>query len=216
MRKTTEGGWRYPFGEHDRWMYWAQNTCERHRINTQKSVYIKNHPDDANMSEAELGRIVYLPDRGEFNKLLGRMQMYNANIIDSKHISGMPTMWFTLSCADNHWGDLHRILVGLDSYPEACNTEKKKAEHRRKIVRDNPHIVDAFFHRRIQVLLDKLFGSLGLVAEWTWFRIQYQGSGAAQAHGCLRLTDDPGLSTLASKVIVGRAAQRKGNFRDVI
>jgi ATP-dependent DNA helicase PIF1 len=158
------------------------------------------------------------------------MQMYNSNITGSKayfhkrrieleslmESCGMPTMWFTLSCADNHWEDLHRILVGLNNYPEACTTQKKKAEHRRKLVRDNPHIVDAFFYRRVQALLDTLFGPLGLEAEWTWFRIEYQGRGAAHAHGCLRLKDAPGLSNLASKVIVGRAAQRLGNFQDGI
>jgi hypothetical protein len=149
--KTTNGGWRYPLVEHDRWMNWAQNTCERHRVNSQKSFYIKKHPDDANMSEARLKFIVNNPDRAEFNKLLSRMQMYNANITGSKayfykrrteleslmESCWMPTMWFTLSCVDNHWEDLHRILVGLENYPEACNTEKKKAEHRRKLVRDN-------------------------------------------------------------------------------
>jgi hypothetical protein len=70
--KTTNGGWRYPFVEHDRWMNWAQNTCERHRVNSQKSFYIKKHPDDANMSdiitEARLKFIVNNPDRAEFNR----------------------------------------------------------------------------------------------------------------------------------------------------
>ena len=28
----------YPFAHHPTWMHWAQNTAERHRYNTQKSV----------------------------------------------------------------------------------------------------------------------------------------------------------------------------------
>lgn len=47
--KPIDVGWRYPFAEHDRWMNWVQNTCERHRMNAQKKVYLEKYPDDANM-----------------------------------------------------------------------------------------------------------------------------------------------------------------------
>ena len=31
----------YTFVEHDRWMNWAQNTSERHRIYSQRNVYLR-------------------------------------------------------------------------------------------------------------------------------------------------------------------------------
>jgi hypothetical protein len=71
--KPTDGEWRYPFAEHDRWMNWAQNTCELHRRNTQKDFNFKTSPDDTNMYEADLCQIVNKPDRWEFRALLGRM-----------------------------------------------------------------------------------------------------------------------------------------------
>jgi len=89
------------------------------------------------------------------------MQKFNANILGSNayfHKSrgelevlmeqeGMATLWFTLLAADNHWEDLHRLLYGKD-FPTSM-TEQEKAKVRRKLVRENPHIVDAFFTSRL-------------------------------------------------------------------
>eukprot|EP00978_Attheya_sp_CCMP212_P025564 scaffold82462_cov32-Attheya_sp.AAC.2 len=73
-------------------------------------------------------------------------------LIDAK---GMPTMWFTLSAADNHWVDLHNLIFGRDiGYPD-LNNEEAKAKWRNKMTRENhPHIVDAYFMKRTQILLE--------------------------------------------------------------
>ena len=72
-------GWFYPFVEHDRWFHWAQNTAERHRINLQKNVYLRDYPEDANLTMKELGEII--KENGErFRQILGRMNKCNANI----------------------------------------------------------------------------------------------------------------------------------------
>eukprot|EP00978_Attheya_sp_CCMP212_P045446 scaffold346934_cov67-Attheya_sp.AAC.1 len=56
------------------------------------------------------------------------MQKYNSNVTGSAayfykkrcelealiDVKGMPTMWFTLSAADNHWVDLHTCMYGSD------------------------------------------------------------------------------------------------------
>ena len=64
---------------HPRWMHWAQNTAERHRANGQKSVFLTQHPEFANLSQRELIRIVN--EQGdEFQQLLGGMQVFNANL----------------------------------------------------------------------------------------------------------------------------------------
>ena len=36
-----EPSYIYPFAEHDRWINWAQNISERHRIYNQRNVYLK-------------------------------------------------------------------------------------------------------------------------------------------------------------------------------
>jgi hypothetical protein len=48
----------YPFAEHDRWVNWAQNIGERHRLNGQRDVYLQKNPEDANLNETELRKIV--------------------------------------------------------------------------------------------------------------------------------------------------------------
>jgi hypothetical protein len=50
--------WRYPFAEDPRWSYWAYNTAERHRCNGQKSVFLAQSPEFANMSIQDLEEIV--------------------------------------------------------------------------------------------------------------------------------------------------------------
>ena len=53
-----EPSYIYPFAEHDRWVNWAQNINERHRINDQRNIYLKKNPEDANLTESELWKIV--------------------------------------------------------------------------------------------------------------------------------------------------------------
>jgi hypothetical protein len=126
----TEGRFVYPFASHPRWLKWAQNTCERHRLNGQKDVYLSKNPEDANLSEAELRRILESVG-AELNSMLGRMQAYNGNINGSNAYffghkgnlealmeqEGMSTVWFTLSAADNHWDDLHKLLTDGARHP---------------------------------------------------------------------------------------------------
>jgi hypothetical protein len=75
----TEKRLVYPFASHPRWLKWAQNTCERHRLNGQKDVYLSKNPEEGNLSEAELRRILECGGE-ELNSMLGRMQAYNGNI----------------------------------------------------------------------------------------------------------------------------------------
>ncbi len=77
------------------------------------------------------------------------------------------------------------------------------------MTRENPHIVDAYFMKRVQALLDTYYGKNGLELDWSWFRIEYQERGTAHAHGCFRLKCDPGISDLAQKVLKGRIVEKK-------
>ena len=106
--------WRYPFVEHPRWCYWAQNTAERHRINQQKEVYLQKNPDDANLTFEELKETI---EEGgeEWKSILARMQSYHANINGSAAYmhnekqnldtmmdqGGTSHFWWSFSQADN-------------------------------------------------------------------------------------------------------------------
>ena len=103
------------------------------------------------------------------------MTTFNANIVGSNAYffkkrgeleslmdqEGMCTTWFTLSAADNHWNDLSRIACGDSPIPN-FSTEKDKAKWQRKLVRNNPHLVDACFCDRAKYFLNTFFSKKGL------------------------------------------------------
>ena len=69
---------------------------------------------------------------------------------------GVCAAWLTLSAADNHWLDLSKLIHGEKPIPTFENAFEK-AKWRRKLVRDNPHIVDAYFADRVKELLMTFF-----------------------------------------------------------
>ena len=140
------------------------------------------------------------------------MHVYNANIVGSnsyfhkkrKELESlieahlMPTCWFTLSAADNHWNDLHKLIYEDDIKDM---NEKQKLSFRVRIVNDFPHIVDEYFYTRVQSFLKSFFlCRKGLTTTYYWFRVEYQERGTAHIHGCLHLDSDFGISELSQKV----------------
>ena len=90
---------------------------------------------------------------------------------------------------------------------QATLNEIEKARLWRKMVRDNPHVVDHYFYFRVKLLLNKWFEDAGLPVKWSWFCIEYQERGTVHAHGCLWLECDPNISLLAKKVAKARQLQ---------
>jgi Helitron helicase-like domain at N-terminus len=125
---------------------------------------------------------------------------------------GMPTLWFTLSAADNHWQDLHKLVAMADAI--AANaamdrmSELLKVKKCRKWIKNNPHIVDCYFHKQVVELYFKgIFGKDYLNAKWLWHHSEYQKRGCAHIHGCCCLKSNPNLHVLAQNVAHGREAQ---------
>ena len=217
----------FPFAEHSRWVHWAQNTEERHRFNSQRTVFLRKNEGIANLSEQELRRIIN-EGGDEFNALIRKMHVYNANIIGSSsyfykkrkelealmETAGMPTGWFTLSAADNHWSDLHNLLYSTrclhDDVGYDTMTEKQKTRFRISMVLRYPHIVDEYFQTRVKLFIKSfLVDKQSLDCKYYWYRIEYQQRGTAHVHGCFRLNSDPGITKLCEKVRDGRIAARK-------
>lgn len=213
----------YPFVVNDRFVHFQQNTVERHRAFNQRSFWLSRHTEYSTMNDNEIG--IVINSGGErLQQLLGSMQSFNANINGSPQYlykkrqmlenlieqRGMCTMWYTLSMADNHWDDLfhllHRDEVGKKQTFPVFATPRAEASWKRKFVRTNPHIVDAYFNERVHTLFDKVFSKSGIELEWNWYRIEYQGRGAPHVHGCLRLKRDPGIAKLSKTILHGRLA----------
>ena len=70
---------------------------------------------------------------------------------------GLCTMWFTLSTADNHWVDLHRLLYGKMALLPYLNDTVKNIRWKNKICQKFPHIVDTYFCKRADLIMDKIF-----------------------------------------------------------
>ena len=222
----TEGDceWLFPFVQNDRFVHWMENTTRRHRAHGQRSVWLNKNSDFSTMSPSDISSVISTGGE-ELQKLLGSMQSFNANVNGSPQYlfkkrkllenlieqKGICTEWFTLSMADNHWQDLHQLILrdgkGMQTEFPTFSSFREEASWKRKLVRMNPHLVDAYFHDRVHELFNHLFprGS-GMELSWLWFRIEYQGRGAPHVHGCLRLKNDPGIADHAQIVCQGRLA----------
>ena len=104
---------------------------------------------------------------------------------------GPPTFFWTVSSADNYWPELHKLMP-LPSTSEPDHSSRVHA------VIENPHITDWFFSSKLLDWIQHwLYDALG--AEWHWYRYEYQARGSTHAHGCVKLSNDPGICTLIEK-----------------
>jgi hypothetical protein len=136
----------YPFAEHERFMFWMNDRIRRCRSLSQTRVYLKKNPGDAALSVPELRQLVQSNDD---DAILRRLTAYSGNL------TGSPAYWqqrrsellaiceqmlpatvfFTLSAADNHWYDLHRLM------PSGMSDN---IQRRVKNASKNSHLVDWF------------------------------------------------------------------------
>ena len=123
--------------------------------------------------------------------------MAMVNQIDCGHL------FFTLSAADAHWPDLHRLIEEARAQQTGgplldIGTLDPGAAQRRRV--DNlinyPHICASFLHYRFKLFLDvaKTIPSLQYVDFWCRYEWQFRGSG--HIHGIIWLRDGPALTAM--------------------
>ena len=66
---------------------------------------------------------------------------------------GMPTFFITFSAADLHWPDLQYLLQRHEEGPLPADAEIDEAGRNGRVIR-NPHLVDAFFVKRIELFFE--------------------------------------------------------------
>jgi ATP-dependent DNA helicase PIF1 len=120
-----------------------------------------------------------------------RMQL--SNMIDQL---GSPHLFFTLSAADLHWPDLHRLIEEQrsqlgDGLPLGPLDEH--AIHTRHV--DNltkyPHTVASFLQSRVKEFLSTIGKHPEFEHTNHWYRYKWQHRGSGHVHGFLWLKDGP-------------------------
>lgn len=195
--------WR--FASHPRFPYCGLNIEQRHQLLCQTSVYLQQHPGDAELTIDDLRTMV---NTMSAQQLMTRLQRYTSKVQGSSQYwyqrhqelkylleqMGPPTFFWTVSSADNHWPDLYRLLP--HSSPSPSRAEKRQAV----INCPHVHVTDWYFTNRLQDFVEHwLYTSLD--AEWHWYRMEYQAEarGSTHAHSCAKLRNDPGICNLIQK-----------------
>lgn len=175
---------------------------QRHQLLSQASVYLQQHPEDANLTVDDLRAMVNNLSADQLMKLI---QRYTAKIQGSsqywfqRHLElralldqkGPPTFFWTVSSADNYWPELHNLM------PHSTNSPTHPM--RVQAVIDHPHITDCFFFTsKLSDFVEHWLYDI-LDADWHWYRLEYQARGSKHAHGCAKLKNDPGICALVMK-----------------
>ena len=198
----------YPFARHARFKFWINDRIRRHRVLGQSTIYLRKNPGDGNLSLDDLRGL--LQNHHEAFQVLGRMNAYTANVTGSSsywkkernkllstiQAKGNGTLFFTLSFADNHLYDLHRLM------PNGVRDPRD----RHRDAYENAHLVDWWFTIRVETLLKCYFKD---DLEWYWLRFEWQSRTCIHAHGIAKLHSDPNLQKHTALAYLGREAKVK-------
>ena len=123
------------------------------------------------------------------------------NLKETISQKGTPTIFWTLSCAEFHWPEFHKLFFK--------ESEQVTQQQIRNNIIHNPHILDWFFTQRVDSFVKHwLYNILGAV--WHWFRYEFTVlRGAIHVHGLAKLKSDPGLCKLAKKAVQGYLSKKK-------
>ena len=170
-----------------RFPFFACNTTQRWRALSGGRIYLKQHPNEAALSAAEIRQRLQVP---EFIK---NVQAYSGSIRGTQAYwikkrgeveamvqqLGMPTFFVTLSAADIRWPELKDFWM------------VSQEEMRAALVAD-PAVADWFFTSRFEIFLREFFGKRWNVLD-SWFRVEYQSRGSPHVHGLLWLPGAPNI-----------------------
>ena len=156
----------YHFAPHHRFLHHIQDIDERHRIQSQASVFVKQNASDADMSVRDMMSLVSSRDRAtEFYTMIKRMERYASNINGSSSYmfarkkellalmeqEGSANVWFTLTLPNWLWKDLQAALGDPPDRLQGeddSSYEDRRNNHYRKLFRDCPHIANECFVRK--------------------------------------------------------------------
>ena len=118
---VVDGVFWWRFASHPRFPYWALNMKQGHQLISQTSVFLHQHPSDAQLTIEDLRDMV---GHQSAEHLMKRLQHYAAKVQGSHPYwfqqycelrtlieqKGPPTFFWTVSSADNYWSELHKLM----------------------------------------------------------------------------------------------------------
>ena len=157
---------------HCRFVFWALNTKLRWQAQGQGKVFMRKQIGAADLTVGDIQERLNADDKPAFLKTVQRYmelvvgltpfwQKHRRNLIAMVHQIGSAHVFFTLSAADTHWPDFHRLIEEVRAQqiggpPLDIRTLEPEAAQRRRV--DNiivfPHICASFLHYRFQLFLD--------------------------------------------------------------
>ena len=127
------------------------------------------------------------------------MAQRKKELIALMEVKKIPTIWFTLSLANQRWEDLQNLFGGMPSRDNNENENQYKTRCNNIALLNyskNPNIADAMFVRRVKEFVKFFFGNNCLNASWFWYRYEWQKRGNIHVHGLAKLNSDPGIKNM--------------------
>ena len=110
---------------------------------------------------------------------------------------GDPTIFYTMSIADNHFPEFYRLVTPLDT---TCTPEKCVQAAITNAIMFN----ELAYHRMRDMVQSWVRDTLH--AEYDYTRMEWQSRGVVHAHGCAKLKECPDMEQLTNAVIRGYVA----------
>ena len=161
-------------------------------------IYVRQHPQDAQISVEELRNIVGRDGEAFSNRVLpyaatlrGTRQYWFrqlSRLIAMVDTLGLPTVFFTHSAADLQWLELSRLI---------CPDDPDSSSSRNRALVENPAIADWFFHHRIQKFIDAFYVGVRGATDY-WMHFEWQHCGSPHIHGLVWFPDAPDVEQVLS------------------
>jgi len=157
----------------NRFKFWALNTKLRFQTASQKSVFMRKHIGAENMTVADIIQKLNSGDKPAFLKTIGRYMdticglgpfwhKHRIRLLAMVEQLGCGHIFFTLSAADTHWPDLHRLIEEMRALfgevAQDFNTLTEEQANRRRVqnVIDYPQICAYFLYNGFLLFMDTI------------------------------------------------------------
>jgi hypothetical protein len=200
------------FAQHPRFRFFCFNMLIRHRSGNSSKFFVKKTKNE----NLDLQTMLDMGNL-ETNELMRKLSSYSSNIRGSAAYKnsrrselldlfpeiGCPNFFMTFSCADTFWEQLQKILTQLPNGSLSTNSQR---------VIDNPGIVDCYFDKVMDILIEKLLKPVFKVTDY-WFIYEWQMRGSIHMHGLFWVGDFPYTNIEETEAA---AVENKEDFLDYL